>query len=102
MPIRRLFLLLIIFNTLDGLLTFYGMKCYNLKEANPLLSSFEPPIILMIKIIFSLLIFFFYFQSRRFIAHKLFIFLLSFADLIYFFILILHIVWLLFAWGLFS
>lgn len=87
-------LFLIILNFLDGFLTYYGLTLGVIEEANPLLSSFEPFIILIIKMILSLsltVLYISHFPKRN---EKIWFLLFVAVNLLYIYILVLHLVWL--------
>ena len=44
---------IVVFNGLDGILTYIGLVSYQMVEANPLLNSLDPLHILLIKLSFS-------------------------------------------------
>jgi hypothetical protein len=83
-----------ILNIFDGLLTFIGLTLGYITEGNPLLSSWSPLNILMIKLLLSLCLFSLLFTPFISIQSRSWRYLLLSANILYFMILFLHTVWL--------
>ena len=93
---KILIIYLFCLNLIDGFLTYYGLFHSYIEEGNPIMSylyNFDPLIFLAVKIAFSLCLICFLYSER--ILSNLFIKrLMSFASVIYTFILFLHGDWI--------
>ena len=94
LDIKFLLMVVLVLNSLDGILTYYGLVNHWIEEANPLLSSFSPLTILIIKMMLSLAVFFLWksnFPTRFMMGWRL---ILLFVILLYSWIMLLHVVWI--------
>lgn len=88
---KKSIIMLIILNTLDAFLTYIGLKQGIIEEANVLLKSLKPELILILKIVLSG----FLILILRKIKESKLIFLFSLlANLIYLYVMTLHIIWI--------
>ena len=55
--IKRMLIIVLVLNLLDGILTSWGLSNGWIEEANPIMSSFSPLMILCIKVVLSGLMF---------------------------------------------
>ncbi|TWT04141.1 hypothetical protein FQV26_14445 [Planococcus sp. CPCC 101016] len=81
-------------NFLDGLLTYTGLSLGAITEANPLLASFSPLALLVTKLLLSLCLFSFLYTPFVRIQSRKWRYVLSFVNMLYSFILLLHFFWL--------
>ena len=93
-PLKNHVWALAILNAADGLLTFIGITYGFITEANPLLSSFSPAVILAIKVLLSLCLSGFLFTPFVAIQSRLWRYFFISANTLYSMILLLHIFWL--------
>lgn len=93
-PLKTSVCTLGILNIFDGMLTFFGLTFGHIMEGNPLLSSFSPFSILMIKLLLSLCLFTLLFTPFISIQSRYWRWLLISANMLYFIILFLHARWL--------
>lgn len=93
-PLKNHVWALAILNAADGLLTFFGITSGFITEANPLLSSFSPGVILAIKVLLSLCLSGFLFTPFVAIQSRLWRYFFISANTLYSLILLLHIFWL--------
>ncbi|MDN7243435.1 DUF5658 family protein [Planococcus sp. N028] len=94
-PLKNYIWVLIILNIFDGMLTYFGLALGVITEANPLLSSFSPISIFMIKMLLSLCLFGLLFTPFVFIQSDKWRFFLISTNALYFTILLLHFFWIL-------
>ena len=96
-PLKKHIWSLIILNFLDGLLTYTGLSLGVITEANPLLASFSPLALLIVKLLLSLCLFSFLYTPFVRIQSRKWRYILAFVNMLYSFILLVHFFWL-FAW----
>ena len=86
--------LLVALNTLDGLLTYIGIKLHFIEEANPLLATLPPVALLGIKLLFSVALGFFLIKNQYSPFKRYIPYLLAFANLLYIGVTCLHVFWI--------
>ncbi|PSL30605.1 hypothetical protein B0H99_11330 [Planomicrobium soli] len=94
MPLKKHIWALIILNVLDGMLTFFGLTFGLINEGNPLLQSFSPVTILVIKLLLSLCLFGLLFTPFVFVQSGKWRYFLISTITLYSIILLLHVIWI--------
>lgn len=90
-------ILLAVLNALDGIFTYVGLNAGHIGEANPLLSWLPPLALLLLKLGFSAGLFYFI-LNPQYIPYKKFMFpLFIVVNIVYTFIIGLHIIWMVLA-----
>jgi hypothetical protein len=84
----------VVLNAVDGLLTYIGLKTFQITELNPILSQLQPDTILFLKLLLSgLLYYVIYKQGLKRFGRKLYI-VLWIVMVLYSGVIILHFFWL--------
>lgn len=86
--------LLVILNFLDGMFTYIGLRHSIIEEANPLLVNLEPLYLFTLKTAFSLILATLLFVPKYIPFKKVIFYVFLFANIVYLFILFLHISWI--------
>ncbi|WP_088006895.1 DUF5658 family protein [Indiicoccus explosivorum] len=94
LQMKNLLWLLILFNALDGILTYAGITSGFITEGNPLLDSFSPLTILAIKLLLSLCLFGLLHTSFAAIQKRVWRYFLIAANSLYSMILLMHLLWI--------
>ncbi|MEK3766113.1 MULTISPECIES: DUF5658 family protein [unclassified Solibacillus] len=92
--IKRMLLVILVLNLIDGIFTAWGLSNEWIEEANPLLSSLSPLMILGTKVVLSGLVWFLWksdFPTRLTNVWRI---VLSFVMFLYTGIFVLHITWI--------
>ena len=92
--IKRMLLVILVLNLIDGIFTAWGLSNDWIEEANPLLSSLSPLMILGTKVVLSGLVWFLWksdFPTRLTNVWRV---VLSFVMFLYTGIFVLHITWI--------
>lgn len=93
-PLKKPIWTLIVLNLTDGFLTYWGLVAGAIEEANPLLSSFAPLTIFLIKLLLSACLACFLFTPLVRLQSRFWRYFLLGVNVLYFGILALHIMWL--------
>ncbi|MFC4711342.1 DUF5658 family protein [Planococcus dechangensis] len=93
-PLKKPIWTLIVLNLTDGFLTYWGLVAGAIEEANPLLSSFAPLTIFLIKLLLSACLAGFLFTPLVHLQSRFWRYFLLSVNVLYFGILALHITWL--------
>ncbi len=93
-PLKKHVWTLILLNTTDGILTFFGISAGLITEGNPLLSSFSAGTILAIKVLLSICLSGFLFTSFIAIQSHLWRYFFISTNTLYSLIFLLHIFWI--------
>lgn len=86
--------ILVALNAMDGIFTYIALKNNIAEEANPILASLPPEVLLAIKLLFSVFLMFFLLKTKQ-VFQKTYIFvLLSIALMMYIGVTGIHFVWI--------
>lgn len=92
--IKRMLLVIMVLNLIDGICTAWGLSNEWIEEANPLLSSLSPLMILGTKVILSGLIWLLWKSNFPTRLTNVWRIVLSFVMFLYSGIFVLHITWI--------
>ena len=92
--IKRMLLVILVLNLIDGICTAWGLSNEWIEEANPLMSSFSPLTILVIKVSLSGVILFLWKSNFPTRLTNVWRVVLSFVMFLYSGIFVLHMAWM--------
>ena len=95
--IKRMLLVILVLNLIDGICTAWGLSNEWIEEANPLMSSFSPLTILGIKVSLSGAILFLWKSNFPTRLTNVWRVVLSFVMFLYSGIFVLHMTWIVLA-----